>query len=356
LGGINFAKHKFRKCNKQHKMTEVYDISQWNIKEWVTTTGTREKCFVENPDDGKLYFFKESIEKFPSEFWSEIIASKIGKLLGFNILDYNIGIYKNKVGCISESIIDSDNEELIHGVNILKKEIPDFVITDRPIISFHEIEKALQRYRGFIFPFIDILIFDCIIGNQDRHSENWAVIRSLDSTNLKQNKSRLIRYMVDMYKKYIMPVRNAPFKKFYQNSIDELSLFDYKFSPIYDSGSSLGREKPESEIAPFVSDKNTIQRYIEKGLSEIKWEGNKNTRHFELLRLVRSKYKEYVKNRITTILLKYTEEGIISIVNNIDGGLSQKNAQNKLSLERKQMLISLVIQRIEFLRKINSED
>ena len=48
-------------------MAEFIDISKWNVLEWVTTTGTREKCFVENPANNKLYFFKESIDKYPDE-------------------------------------------------------------------------------------------------------------------------------------------------------------------------------------------------------------------------------------------------------------------------------------------------
>ncbi|MES2781096.1 MAG: hypothetical protein V4651_14480, partial [Bacteroidota bacterium] len=93
----------------------VFDISNWSIKEWIQTIGTRDKFFVENPADGKQYYFKESIQKYPSEFWSEIIASKFGRMLGFDLLDYNIAISHNLVGCICESMIDQTHEELEHG-------------------------------------------------------------------------------------------------------------------------------------------------------------------------------------------------------------------------------------------------
>ena len=70
-------------------MVKTYDISDWIYKNWIGTGGTRDKVFIENPENGKVYFFKESIERYPSEFWAEIISSKIGQHLGFNVLDYN---------------------------------------------------------------------------------------------------------------------------------------------------------------------------------------------------------------------------------------------------------------------------
>lgn len=83
-------------------MTRVVDISKWNIKEWIQTLGSRNKLYVENPENEKLYFFKESIERFPSEFWSEILASKIGQKLGFNMLDYNVGFYEPQVAFVNQ--------------------------------------------------------------------------------------------------------------------------------------------------------------------------------------------------------------------------------------------------------------
>jgi hypothetical protein len=337
-------------------MAEVIDISDWIIKEWVTTTGTREKCFVENPADEKLYFFKESIDKYPSEFWSEIIASKIGKLLGFNIIDYNIGIYKDKVGCISESIIDSENQELIHGVNILKKEIPGYIVTDRPIVSFNEIERALSNYRGFINKFIEILIFDALIGNQDRHSENWALIRSLDTTNLELNKSRVVQYMVNLYSKYLLPLKTSFWKKLYQQSFDELSLFDYKFSPIYDSGSSLGREMNEEQIEAFIGNPEEIIKYIKRGVSEIKLNGKNKTHHFEIIHEISGKYKDTVTSCRNLVLTKYSYDEICNIINHVDDDLDIKYTQNKLTLSRKKLIINIIKYRVEFFKTLNFEN
>ena len=90
------------------------DISSWHKNVHLNTGGTRSKYIALHPDTNEEYFFKGSKEtilgeiRYPTEFWSEIISSKIGKLLGFPMLDYNIA-YDNKhkqgIGCISKSMI-----------------------------------------------------------------------------------------------------------------------------------------------------------------------------------------------------------------------------------------------------------
>ena len=75
-------------------MAEFFDISNWNEKPWYQTGGTRSKVIVENPANRKDYYFKTSLKKelkdYKHEFWSEIITSEVGTMLGFNMLKYDI--------------------------------------------------------------------------------------------------------------------------------------------------------------------------------------------------------------------------------------------------------------------------
>jgi hypothetical protein len=334
-------------------MAEFIDISGWNVKEWVNTTGTREKCFIENPENAKLYFFKKSIDKYPSEFWSEIIASKFGKLLKLDIVDYNIAELDKTCGCICESMIDQETQELDHGINIIKSAIPKFVVTERPEISFNQIEKALSRYRDYIKKFIDVMIFDALIGNQDRHSENWAIIRSLDIENKEFSKQRLLKFLMVKYKQSGLKFRNIPFKNFILKHMDELSLVDYRFSPIYDSGSSLGREITEETIPNYLSNESKILKYIRKGKSDIRWEGERIS-HFDLLKNIKNKYNEYFKVSSTKILNSYNKVELKSIVNNIDRNLPQEFEESKLSLSRKEWIFTLIDKRTQTLLELNN--
>lgn len=103
-------------------MAKYIDITNWNEKPYFNTKGTRNKCVVSNPDDDSIYFFKTSMKKegkdYKPEFWSEIIASEIGNLLGFNVLEYNIAKHGDEVGCISKTM-NGENECLTEGINLL---------------------------------------------------------------------------------------------------------------------------------------------------------------------------------------------------------------------------------------------
>ena len=54
-------------------MAELYNISDWSEQSWWNTGGTRDKKIYLNPDDGELYYFKQSFKKgqrdFKHEFW-----------------------------------------------------------------------------------------------------------------------------------------------------------------------------------------------------------------------------------------------------------------------------------------------
>lgn len=331
-------------------MAELYNITKWNIKPWIQTGGTREKCFIENPENGKLYYFKKSIDKYPAEFWSEIIASKLGKMLGFNVLDYNIAILNNVVGCLSESMIDLKNEELDHGINLIKKSVPNFKFTNRPIILFQDVEKSFLQYPGFILKFIDILLFDSIIGNQDRHSENWAIIRSLDVENINYNKQRIAKKAIEMYKKLGRPLSRMPFKQFFFQMMNDASLVNITFSPIYDSGSSLGREIPEELILDYINNENKMINYIKKGKSEIRWDSSK-INHFELLKKIKKNYPDKVKRSENSVIEKFDLIKINQLIDNIDSNLGTKYQESKLSLHRKKMIIKFIELRISLLKE-----
>lgn len=333
-------------------MAEFVDISKWNVQEWVTTTGTREKCFVENPADGKLYFFKESIGKFPDEYWSEIIASKVGQDLGFKVLDYNIAKHGNKFGCICESMIDKTGQELEHGINLLKKSIPGFKLSSRPNITFNQIEKALGKYNpSFINNFIDVMVFDALIGNRDRHSENWALIRSLDFTNKRGNASRTTKFLYTQYKNSGLSLKKIPFKKYFISLMNESQLVDYNFSPIYDSGSSLGRELEKEKIEEFLQNKEEILKYIRKGKSEILWD-SKKINHFDLLNEINKKYNQHLVKCVNLVKQSWKDVAVKKIILEIDANIPDRYAENKLSLQRKELIYNLIKLRFSLLGEV----
>ena len=78
-----------------------------------------------------------------------MIASQIGSMLGFNVLQYDVAYKGDDVGCICESMIKSENEELIEGGKYLQARENNFTpeIKDaRKLHSFQLIEKTFSDF------------------------------------------------------------------------------------------------------------------------------------------------------------------------------------------------------------------
>jgi len=105
------------------------EITNWQKNIFYSTGGTRSKKIVIHPVTNDEYFFKGSkINKkngetlYPTEFWSEIVSSKIGQFIEFNMLDYNIAYDENdrqKIGCISKSMVLNSENNLTEGITYL---------------------------------------------------------------------------------------------------------------------------------------------------------------------------------------------------------------------------------------------
>src|SRR5690606_41891379 len=98
----------------------VIDISHWpSGNQRFVPIGKRIKKVVLHPETSELYYFKEPKEKYPWEFWNEIIAYKVGSALGFNVLKYEVAVLEDIAGCLSESMTENTLQALIHGQQVL---------------------------------------------------------------------------------------------------------------------------------------------------------------------------------------------------------------------------------------------
>ncbi|WP_295401159.1 hypothetical protein [uncultured Thiocystis sp.] len=126
------------------------------------------------------------------ENWAEKVACEICELLGIPHAHYEFGVWRGQPGVVSDSICPAGSR-LVHGNELLSK--------------IHQNQGAGQRYeprqhtvnafigigkRSRIEPpagydlssplsvaadlMVGYLMLDCLIGNQDRHDENWGLI------------------------------------------------------------------------------------------------------------------------------------------------------------------------------------
>lgn len=344
-------------------MAKFYDITEWNDKPFLNTKGTRNKCVVSNPADDSVYFFKTSMLKegkdYKPEFWSEIISSEVGRLLGFNVLEYNIAKHGNEVGCISKSM-NTEEECLTEGVSILTGYDNTYEPEDKDSYStytFHFIKSAIESFNfdGHVADIIKTIIFDSIIGNSDRHQENWGFITPYNETELtNEEATQLFSKLKDRFKQIrdfftkngdVNPGGNVKMK---------ILKMEGEYSPIYDSGCCLAREKSEEAVEQMLNNKTMLDSFINRGKSEIRWGDNGvKLNHFDLIKNIRGEFQEIVDDIINNVISLYDENKIREIVFYIDKELPNDiRDRYGLSSARKELICRLINERFLKLKSI----
>lgn len=352
-------------------MPRLFIISdEWSPQPWYNTGGTRAKKYLQAPD-GKFYYFKRSQYKnateakpgkdYKYEFWSEVIAYEVGTLLGFTMLKYDIAIDGEIMGCISESMIDSESEELIEGVKYLQAFSPNYDPQKKEHqthYTFHLIENALKSAKlgHEMANIIELIIFDALIGNGDRHQENWAFItrQTLMTSVIEEVEKHHKHYNIRKWERWILKL----FKTIVKLGQDDLMKsgrpvpksyysFTKRFAPIYDSGSSLGRELLDEKVEALLTSDEALNRYIDKGPSEIHWDGKK-VNHFDLVQqLLDSKYSETAQQIIKRVINKWDGPKIASLIQTVDDKVPENLSQYRLPKARKQLIIKMITLRLQ---------
>ncbi|MHC5361352.1 HipA domain-containing protein [Myroides sp. LJL110] len=336
------------------------DVSDWNILHHFSTKGTRSKEIIVDPEIQEQYFFKGSKEtpegeiRYKEEFWSEIVSSKVGQWLGFTMLDYNIAYNeksKQKIGCISKSMVDLNLNELKEGVNYLTgfdaNYNPDSK-DDQKKYTFEFICQALKHHQldEYIRNIVSVIVFDSIVGNSDRHQENWGIItisaeaqKIVNDTFEQKNQIEVITLLFNWLKN----------KK--ETELKALVEPSHQFAPIYDSGCCLGREADDDRVNKLIKDKQMLASYVRKGKSEIHWQGHK-INHFDLITQIKILYPEEVNLYGGFVKQRYDQSELKQLIYNIDQHLPEEYIMYKLGDHRKELMLKLITLRLEELFKV----
>ncbi|MDP2527553.1 hypothetical protein [Maribacter dokdonensis] len=355
------------------------DISEWGKKPYSNTGGTRAKNIYINRENDTEFFFKGSKRlddgtfKYPTEFWSEIIASKIGEWLGFNILDYNIGYDINdeqQIGCLSKSMVVHTENKLSEGVEYLRGYDPGY------IPEFHEYKYTFNFIRETLTSFelkakekdfVEMLFFDSIIGNSDRHQENWGFISNFKETieeinsELRVHKGVFGRIGLRILKFAAKGIQEISSDKEEDNSFNikqkllkrQSSIINTCFSPIYDSGCCLGRELTDEKIIKMLEDKMMLESYVLRGKAEVRWaEGKLKPKHFDLLKMLKPEFTQLCEELQKRVSENFSEEKLRLLIFNIDKNLPKELSHFKLSTIRKELIMKLIPLRVVKLMEI----
>jgi hypothetical protein len=126
----------------------------------------------------------------------------------------------------------------------------------------------------------------------------------------------------------------------------------FSITPIYDSGSSLGREKTNEEVERMLITDGEIDSYIRRGKSEIHW-NQKKVSHFELVaELLQTSYAEMTENIIIKVVGKYDDEDVKDQILKVDKLVPESMLIFRLPESRKRLMYKLIDLRIAHLKKL----
>ena len=199
-------------------MADYYPIIEVQA-EWVLQSegmGSKEKYWYRVPHiNESIWLLKHPARESSGEHWAEKIAAEVAELLGVPHARVELAVLQGKAGSITENIVP-DHSDLVHGNEVLESTVSGSVTGE---LNFHRSDHALaniwlafeQIFQPDYIPvakrqFAQYLALDTLVGNVDRHSENWGVLRGQVETG-----------------------------------------FSWSLAPSYDHGSSLGRELSDEQ-------------------------------------------------------------------------------------------------------------
>jgi hypothetical protein len=229
---------------------EVFDVAAWEVDAefGVFPQGARAKDAVLVPTPppapvlvaGKRYLFKRSKRSYPDQFWGEVIAYRVGCLMGLPVPPAFVA-WNSRTGH-SAALIEwfyRDGAELFamggDFIQMLRPEFDRDRGTQHNLLDVERLMRALvhtgaltQNWRQW---WAEALLFDALIGNSDRHQDNWGLI--FDAVGC-------------------VPPKVPP----------------CRLAPLFDNGTSLGHERFPDRVVGWTAAR--LDQYIERGSHHIK--------------------------------------------------------------------------------------
>lgn len=245
---------------KIQETDQVIDISDWEPDEEsgeAYPEGSKEKKLCRSPKDklydfiipNHRYLFKQSSSRYPEQFWVEIIAYKISFLVGIDVPPAFVSIDKkeSKTGALTEWFINLPGkkpEVKIPGTSYMQLLIKNYDIEKGKQHNFQSIKTlhlALRSKHNWNINWIEYwaktLTFDTLIGNTDRHQDNWGIIWEYEYNN----------------------------------------VIPSTMTPVFDNGTSMGHEIIKDKFKNFDKEEK-ISDYVSKGCHHMKWSLDEQTR------------------------------------------------------------------------------
>ena len=267
-------------------MSDAYPIITVE-PEWVINPeemGGKTKFWYSESDDKPNWLFKYPRPN-TGEHWAEKIASEVASVIGITHAKVELAQFQDERGSVTESFA-LGGRVLHHGNQMLEVALDGYNPNQKFLQSSHTLtniwkvmdciflDPASAKQAKLIIAGYTVL--DALIGNTDRHHENWGILR---------------RRVGDGWRGSV--------------------------APSYDHASSLGRELLDERRDRLMTE-NRIENYAERGRGAIYWSENERygPSPLELVRRAAPTYPDLFHSALAE-LQKLDEDFISIIVNRV---------------------------------------
>lgn len=298
---------------------DIIDFSGWHIYDGFSEgSGRSEKQWLQAPDEtiGLFKWPKINSDNVHTsyEHISEHLAYKIGLLLNIPTAKVDIGYYNERIGSLSYCI-NKPNEELCEGALFILGKHPFYDVNrlyDPDSHKYYSIEHIFEinedpKIRNY---WIDMMFFDYLIGNSDRHQNNWAFL--IEFTDKK--------------------------------------TVSMKLCPLYDNGSSLCCYVNDTEAEQLLkNDRRRIEALVNtksRSLIRIDPVCKKSPLHSDVVRYLLKNFRHSaeIADRITACVTGSAIDDLISVY-----------PDEILPIHRKKLLSVFLSEKVMLLSKIRGE-
>lgn len=205
----------------------MIDISHWkHLGYGGKSTLEKEELSSPSPEEKKylIKYHRQFTQGISWEDITEYIAAKIGELLGLTMMEVDIVTRNGRRGCLLTNFIEAYDADMAEeGGSLLANSDAYLALQQSTKKNEALLEEGLAIIEKFPYwsiikeNFIETILFDILIGNQDRHTFNWMLL----------------------------------FKEHH-----------VIFSPIYDNGASLGFRLDDKQLLDYLTNTHKMHKYV----------------------------------------------------------------------------------------------
>ena len=231
----------------------------YRVDPTIQTLGYAPKWVLKSDDDGPDYIVKLPYKGGLTETLTELLINQLGSAYKFDMAHSGLESMDGKPVFVTRSFL-RPTEHLLHGSFLIEELFQathgelDAVPKGRKEQEFYSVDfviKTMEAYCGNDAPvvinkFVEMVVFDALVGSTDRHAQNWGVIRS------------------------------------------STTQAGYQFSPIFDTSRGLFWNLTDDKILPFQQDATLLRNHIDRAFPvmgpERKTLKSRKCHHFDFLR------------------------------------------------------------------------